>query len=252
MSPSVDRVRSRLILENSELKAQLSIARTDAKRQEQRRLATKRVAAHFCDLLVASLGDIDHLTTTIYTLGHSSAIQHLKGMRAREQRLKLQQERRVAALQQELDNLMAQAAAAAALRDEIQALNQVVQGLKQTLKHLEGEHARNLHALEDVRQDVHQREAGVLQLGVQAGRSGAKARQQAAALRGRVKALKQKVSHLEDAGCCAICLEASPSAGFLHGDTVHRVCRGCTPVACVGDPCPMCRLPVDRVLLGVY
>ncbi|KAG1662279.1 hypothetical protein FOA52_002168 [Chlamydomonas sp. UWO 241] len=57
----------------------------------------------------------------------------------------------------------------------------------------------------------------------------------------------------DDAGCCVICLEAPRAAGFLHGDTVHRcVCRGCAPNIRVGDPCPLCRLSVERVLLGVY
>jgi len=56
-----------------------------------------------------------------------------------------------------------------------------------------------------------------------------------------------------ESGCCIICLDQPRAAGFLHGSTVHRcVCRGCAPSIRVGDPCPVCRQRIERVLDGFY
>ncbi|KAG1662280.1 hypothetical protein FOA52_002169 [Chlamydomonas sp. UWO 241] len=167
---------------------------------------------------------------------------------------------REGALQREVDRLRGQAGAAetdftqqTALRNEVQELDQANQGLKQTATRLRGERdcillqfqQHNQKQVEILaREEALHREVASLK---QARRQDAEARQQSVALR---QALKQKVKHLEDAGCCAICLEAPPAAGFLHGDTVHRVCRGCAPKFHVGGPCPMCRVPVERVLQG--
>jgi hypothetical protein len=57
----------------------------------------------------------------------------------------------------------------------------------------------------------------------------------------------------EERDACVVCLTARPTAGFLHGATVHRACcRECVARFQPGQPCPVCRQEVERVLTGVY
>lgn len=65
-------------------------------------------------------------------------------------------------------------------------------------------------------------------------------------------------AHLEgvpDSELCVICLEAPQEAGFLHGSTVHRCCcRTCALQLKRNNTqhCPLCREPIDHVVLAVY
>ena len=49
---------------------------------------------------------------------------------------------------------------------------------------------------------------------------------------------------------CVVCLDAARDATIIHGDTGHMCC--CYDCALDlkwrGDPCPMCRLPIDAVI----
>ncbi len=55
-----------------------------------------------------------------------------------------------------------------------------------------------------------------------------------------------------DEDLCVICLSSPRTAGFLHGASVHRACcRECAALFQPGQPCPLCRQPVERVL-GVF
>jgi hypothetical protein len=48
---------------------------------------------------------------------------------------------------------------------------------------------------------------------------------------------------------CAICMSHVSDAALLHGTSVHMcVCRSCAMHFAIGTPCPMCRLPVERVV----
>lgn len=50
----------------------------------------------------------------------------------------------------------------------------------------------------------------------------------------------------------SIC-NVSCDAGFLHGNTVHNcVCSSCSGRMRVGQPCPMCRAPIERIITRVY
>ena len=52
---------------------------------------------------------------------------------------------------------------------------------------------------------------------------------------------------------CAICMERPREAGFVHGGTMHMiVCRQCVGRVAVGDPCPMCRVPVEHVVSAIF
>lgn len=58
-----------------------------------------------------------------------------------------------------------------------------------------------------------------------------------------------------DSELCVICLEAPQEAGFLHGSTVHRCCcRTCALQLKRNNTqlCPLCREPIDHVVLAVY
>ncbi|MEW5320403.1 MAG: hypothetical protein WDW38_011478 [Sanguina aurantia] len=50
---------------------------------------------------------------------------------------------------------------------------------------------------------------------------------------------------------CVICFERPKTAGFQHGDSVHKcVCPACAKLVMLQQqPCPVCRRPVDRVVL---
>ncbi|MEW5305718.1 MAG: hypothetical protein WDW36_008238 [Sanguina aurantia] len=50
---------------------------------------------------------------------------------------------------------------------------------------------------------------------------------------------------------CVICFEKPKTAGFQHGDSVHKcVCPDCAQLVMLQQqPCPVCRRPVDRVVL---
>ncbi|KAL6746765.1 hypothetical protein V8C86DRAFT_1800522, partial [Haematococcus lacustris] len=52
-----------------------------------------------------------------------------------------------------------------------------------------------------------------------------------------------------------VCLDEPASVGLLHGSTVHQcVCVACAellaeqPCGSAGPACPVCRLPVERLL----
>lgn len=49
---------------------------------------------------------------------------------------------------------------------------------------------------------------------------------------------------------CLVCFSSARNATFVHGETGHISC--CLECARVlkgrGDPCPVCRLPIDRVI----
>lgn len=49
---------------------------------------------------------------------------------------------------------------------------------------------------------------------------------------------------------CLVCFSSQRTATFVHGETGHIAC--CLECARVlkgrGDPCPVCRLPVDSVI----
>lgn len=58
-----------------------------------------------------------------------------------------------------------------------------------------------------------------------------------------------------DEETCVICLSAPQEAGFLHGSTVHRCCcRDCAKQLHESgvNLCPMCREPIDQVIMAVY
>ena len=54
----------------------------------------------------------------------------------------------------------------------------------------------------------------------------------------------------DDSSKCIICMEQPKNATVIHGDTGH--CCTCWPCAQVlkqrGDPCPICRAPIDHVI----
>lgn len=56
-----------------------------------------------------------------------------------------------------------------------------------------------------------------------------------------------------DSNLCVVCWDADKATTFLHGDTAHIAC--CIPCAQeikdAGDPCPICRAPLDTVLFSV-
>jgi hypothetical protein len=85
-------------------------------------------------------------------------------------------------------------------------------GLNEKVRHLEGERASDLQQSQQ-RERHHRLSAAPEDL-----------MWELDSLRGQAKELEQKVERLEEAGCCAICLQAPLAAGrgFLHGDTVHR------------------------------
>ncbi|KAL6781380.1 hypothetical protein ACKKBG_A10915 [Auxenochlorella protothecoides x Auxenochlorella symbiontica] len=59
----------------------------------------------------------------------------------------------------------------------------------------------------------------------------------------------------EDDGICVVCLEAPATAGFLHGDSVHRCCcRSCAQHLKDQNVrnCPMCREPIQSYIMNVY
>eukprot|EP00884_Botryococcus_braunii_P019148 jgi/Botrbrau1/5917/Bobra.0366s0091.2 len=59
----------------------------------------------------------------------------------------------------------------------------------------------------------------------------------------------------DDEGQCVVCLAAPATAGFLHGDSVHKCCcRECAvEVKNSRHPtCPLCRQAIDHVILAIY
>lgn len=59
----------------------------------------------------------------------------------------------------------------------------------------------------------------------------------------------------DDEGQCVVCLAAPATAGFLHGDSVHKCCcRECAvEVKNSRQPtCPLCRQAIDHVILAIY
>jgi hypothetical protein len=63
----------------------------------------------------------------------------------------------------------------------------------------------------------------------------------------------------DEAGNCVICMDQKATAGFLHGDSVHKCCcKDCatdlkakiTPAAPL--PCPMCRKKVEHIIFNFY
>ncbi|MEW5297161.1 MAG: hypothetical protein WDW38_005978 [Sanguina aurantia] len=66
-------------------------------------------------------------------------------------------------------------------------------------------------------------------------------------------ASRQGSVELSDDALCIICMSAPRSAGFLHGATVHKcVCAGCSTQMTVGQLCPLCRSPIERIIMSVY
>jgi len=55
---------------------------------------------------------------------------------------------------------------------------------------------------------------------------------------------------LTEAEECIICVTERKTAGFLHGNTVHQACclHCANGVKTKGQPCPVCRLPIERVV----
>eukprot|EP00798_Chlamydomonas_sp_ICE-L_P023664 gene23664-9196_t len=48
---------------------------------------------------------------------------------------------------------------------------------------------------------------------------------------------------------CVICMEAKSNTGFLHGDSMHKcVCTDCSKKVPVEAPCPLCQVPVERII----
>mmetsp|Transcript_2314 Transcript_2314/g.5167 ORF Transcript_2314/g.5167 Transcript_2314/m.5167 type:complete len:1020 (-) Transcript_2314:1623-4682(-) len=55
------------------------------------------------------------------------------------------------------------------------------------------------------------------------------------------------------ASLCVICLDAPMEAALAHGDSIHVcVCRTCSQLLQEGDPCPMCREPVEKIYKRLY
>ena len=53
----------------------------------------------------------------------------------------------------------------------------------------------------------------------------------------------------EEGSECVICLSAPVASGLLHGASLHAIaCAECAPLL-QGKPCPVCRAPVERILL---
>ena len=66
-----------------------------------------------------------------------------------------------------------------------------------------------------------------------------------------------KATIVEDAtnddDMCVICLSAPATAGFLHGSTVHKCCCGeCAADMSSQSLCPICREPIQHVILKIY
>jgi predicted nucleic acid-binding Zn-ribbon protein len=192
--------------ENSQLKAQLSAARAVAKEREELPAKVDALAAE-----ATALRDEVH--------GLNETVQALEGERASGNRAIMKQERRNSKLRRKVDSLRRLAEDADVEADEATqqaaALRDEMQGLNQTAQHLEGMRACDNRAIlkQERRNSKLRRKVDSLQ------HAEAEATRQADALRGQVVALNQ---NLEDVGCCSICFEGPPAAGFLHGDTVHR------------------------------
>jgi hypothetical protein len=57
---------------------------------------------------------------------------------------------------------------------------------------------------------------------------------------------------LPEGELCVICLSSGREVGLLHGASVHMcVCKACAPLLRPGQPCPMCRQPIERII-GVF
>ena len=62
-------------------------------------------------------------------------------------------------------------------------------------------------------------------------------------------AFRAEEQRAAEVGECCICLSAPKSAGLLHGTSMHAVCcEECAPLL-ISKPCPVCRQPVERILL---
>eukprot|EP01026_Neomeris_dumetosa_P062399 TRINITY_DN5902_c0_g2_i1.p3 TRINITY_DN5902_c0_g2~~TRINITY_DN5902_c0_g2_i1.p3 ORF type:complete len:139 (-),score=9.08 TRINITY_DN5902_c0_g2_i1:397-783(-) len=58
---------------------------------------------------------------------------------------------------------------------------------------------------------------------------------------------------LEDEQLCIICMAEPKTVGFAHGETMHRcICLECSQRFEVGNPCPICKQPIQLILKKVY
>lgn len=59
-----------------------------------------------------------------------------------------------------------------------------------------------------------------------------------------------KYDNLDDSEKCIVCISRPKNATIVHGHTGHICC--CLSCAYAlerrGDPCPICRAPIDRVI----
>ena len=61
----------------------------------------------------------------------------------------------------------------------------------------------------------------------------------------------EDVSNEDD--MCVICLSAPATAGFLHGTSVHKCCcADCAADMSSQSLCPVCREPIQHVILKIY
>jgi hypothetical protein len=64
---------------------------------------------------------------------------------------------------------------------------------------------------------------------------------------------EEALHSVDDLKECVICMERPREAGFVHAGTMHMVvCRKCVGLVEVGDPCPMCRVPVEHVVSAIF
>ncbi len=56
----------------------------------------------------------------------------------------------------------------------------------------------------------------------------------------------------DDSLLCVVCLSEPRSAGLLHGASMHVVACGACAARLAGGACPICRLPVERVVPNIY
>ncbi|KAK9808330.1 hypothetical protein WJX73_002528 [Symbiochloris irregularis] len=59
----------------------------------------------------------------------------------------------------------------------------------------------------------------------------------------------------EEEAMCVVCLDKPASAGFVHGDSVHKCCcRECAAdiKAAHYPSCPMCRQPIEHIIMNFY
>lgn len=72
------------------------------------------------------------------------------------------------------------------------------------------------------------------------------------ALQQQLKQVQGKLSELEDAQLCLVCLDASKSVGVLHGGMLHLcLCSTCAGKYDLARGCPVCRREIEQ-MLAVY